>query len=75
MARKSYNYYGNNTTQRKTSSFKRKKSKYSSTEKFAYQLGLVKRGLKNPDSLISESYDNGLNSKKEPKEKKTLFGD
>lgn len=59
-----------------TKNLKQRKSRYTETEKLAFKLGLIKRGLKNENSLISESYNKGLNSKKkQPKEKKTLFGD
>lgn len=65
---KNYRNYGRKITKRK--------SRYTETEKLAFQMGLVKRGLKNENSLISDSYNRGLNSKKkQPKEKKTLFGD
>ena len=59
-----------------TKNLKQRKSRYTETEKLAFKLGLIKRGLKNENSLISESYNKGLNSKKkQSKEKKTLFGD
>ena len=38
----------------------------------AYNMGLVERGLKNPDSKISASYAKGV-EKREKREKKTLF--
>lgn len=53
----------------------KKKSKYSNLEKTAFAMGLVKRGLKNPNSKIYESYNAGINSKKDPQAKKTMFGD
>ncbi len=50
----------------------KKNSRYSEQEKFAYRLGQVNRGLKNPNSLISESYVNGR-TPKEKKPNKTLY--
>ena len=49
-----------------------KKSRYTQVEKTAYLMGQVERGLKNPNSRITASYENGA---KEPKlrEKKPLF--
>ena len=38
----------------------RKKSKYSKTEKLAFQMGQIKRGLANPNSKVHASYQNGL---------------
>lgn len=49
-----------------------KKSKYSAQETFAYRYGQVMRGLKNPDSLISESFNNGQKPK-DKKPNKTLY--
>lgn len=51
---------------------RRKKQKYTPIEKFAYQYGLVSRGLKNPDSLISESFNRGK-TEKSKKPKKSIF--
>ena len=42
-----------------------------SLKRFAFQFGLVTKGLKNPDSQISASFNDGLDRKK--KEKKPLF--
>ena len=49
-----------------------RKPRYTEVEKVAYYMGQVQRGLKNPDSLISDSYKAG-STKKERKPKKTLF--
>ena len=49
-----------------------KKDKYSELEKLAYRMGQVKRGLKNPDSKISESFGNGC-AVRERKPRKTMF--
>ena len=38
----------------------------------AYKMGQVNRGLKNPDSLIAESYNRGA-TKPHKREKKSLF--
>lgn len=51
---------------------RRKQKKYSELETLAYRMGQVKRGLKNPDSLITESYNNGC-TVKEKKAKKSMF--
>ncbi len=40
----------------------------------AYDMGLVGRGLKNPDSRISSAYNRGM-TKPSKRQKKTLFGD
>ena len=37
----------------------------------AYKLGLVHKGLKNPDSQISDAYNHGL--ERETKQRKSLF--
>lgn len=42
-------------------------------QKFAYNVGLIERGLKNPDSLISASHKRGLTEPKYDNKKKTLF--
>lgn len=53
---------------------KKSKSKYSQTEKLAYTMGCISRGLKNPNSLVYESYHNGLTPKtKEKKPRKSMF--
>ena len=56
------NYYGG---------ARKRKSKYNEVEKTAYMMGLVKRGLKNPDSKVTESYNKGINSAE--RQKKSLF--
>lgn len=50
---------------------KRKRSRYKPVEKLAFQFGLVQRGLKNPDSRVSASYERGLKSAE--RKKKPLF--
>ena len=49
-----------------------KKSRYTQVEKTAYLMGQVERGLKNPNSRITASYENGS---REPNKrvKKPLF--
>ena len=44
---------------------------FSSTEKFAHTLGQVQQGLKNPDSLVTQSFKNGEGSVN--RKKKSLF--
>ena len=55
-------------------SFKKRNRGYkkNSIKQLAYKMGLIQRGLKNPDSMISESYNRGL-AKPEAKAKRTLF--
>lgn len=51
-----------------------KKSKYSETEKLAYQIGRINKGLKNPNSKVAASFANGEKSVcKERKPRKTMF--
>ena len=53
---------------------KARKSRFSETERLAYTMGCISRGLKNPNSKVYESYHNGLTPKtKESKPKKTMF--
>ena len=56
----------------KTKKTKKKVSNASQLRKLAYQMGQVERGLKNPNSQISESYNNGKELKRKST-KKTLF--
>ena len=49
-----------------------KRKKYTELETFAYRMGQIKRGLKNPDSKISASFNNGC-AVKEKKAKKSMF--
>jgi hypothetical protein len=56
----------------KKKSGKYTKSKYSLEEQFAFTYGKVKRGLKNPDSLITDSFKKGEKGV-DPKQKKTLY--
>ena len=52
--------------------FKRKstrKSKYTEAEKLAYNLGLIEKGKKNPESRIFESYNRGLQGQVSKKQK------
>lgn len=50
---------------------RRRRSKYSAIERHAYMHGLLKRGLSNPDSRISASYNAGKNTVN--RKKKSLF--
>lgn len=47
------NYYRN----------RRRKGKYSTLERTAFNMGLINRGLQNKGSRVYESYCNGLNAK------------
>ncbi|MBQ8357361.1 MAG: hypothetical protein IJX39_06075 [Clostridia bacterium] len=61
-------YYGNKGYKGRSG----KKSKYNDLQRFAYKMGQIERGRKNPDSLITESYNNGK-TPREKKQKKSLF--
>jgi len=50
---------------------RRRRSKYSAVERQAFLNGLVERGLKNPDSRITESFNKGKQAKSS--KKKSLF--
>ena len=59
---------------------KNKKKRYNrkartiEIKKFAYNMGLVKRGLKNPDSMISSEYNRGQTEReKRDYKKRSLF--
>lgn len=67
-----WNYYGKKKGYGKRKGYSKKKSKYTEVEKMAYMMGRVERGRNNPNSRITDSYNNGL---KEPvvKVKKPLF--
>ena len=47
------------TTKKPKTSSRSRRPKYSELEKLAFKLGLVQRGLSNPDSRVFESYNNG----------------
>lgn len=49
----------------------KKPNRATELTRFAYNMGQVQRGLKNPDSRITASYDAGKNSVE--KKKKPLF--
>jgi hypothetical protein len=62
-----YNYYGKRN-------YSRGKGKYSYSNqmtRFAYHMGCVQRGLQNPDSKITASYNAGATHVESPK--KTLY--
>lgn len=63
-------YNGGNNGGKNRNGGKKKKSKYTEVEKFAFQLGRATVGCENPDSRVRESYENGMKST-QPKEKKT----
>ena len=50
--------YGNKKRKNKQKNFKK------DVKSLAYKLGVVQKGLKNPNSQITESYNAGLNSAK-----------
>lgn len=47
-------------------------SSYTELERMSYKLGMIKRGLNNPDSRVYESYVNGCNGVT-TKKKKSLI--
>lgn len=63
-----YRNYNNNYGNKK---YGYKKPKYTKIEKDAYRLGQIQRGLKNPNSKITASFNNGV--KGFQKETRTLF--
>ena len=50
------------TTKKPKTSSRLRRPKYSELEKLAFKLGQVQRGLRNPDSRVFESYNNGKKS-------------
>ena len=68
---KRYNLNGSYSSRKRTRRT-RKNSFSASLRDFARKLGQVQRGLQNPDSQISASYNYGL-EKHSRKPKKTLF--
>lgn len=64
------NYYGSKGNKNYNSRQKRS-DRASRLRKLAYDMGQVQKGLKNPDSQITASYNAGINKQK--KEKKSLF--
>lgn len=73
MAKNSYRNYGNKNYSSSTKKKVRNNQTSSSDLKsFAYRLGLVSRGIKNPDSALHESYQKGLQAPPK-KVKKPLF--
>lgn len=71
MAKKSKRRYSTYKSKRRSVRRKRGYSK-SDLKDLAYKMGLVKRGLNNPNSQVTEAYNRGL-VKPEQKEKKTLL--
>lgn len=70
MAKKSYK--GSRKRYAKKRFNRRRGYSKMSIKDFAYKMGLVSRGLKNPDSLVSESYNRGVTKAEKPS-RKTLF--
>ena len=65
--------YSRRTSGRRSSGTRRKRrSKYSAVERQAYLNGMVERGLKNPESKISQSFNRGKQAPTKRK-KRTLF--
>ena len=51
-----------------------RKTRTAEIKKFAYNMGLVSRGLKNPDSMISSAFKRGKTEREKiDYKKKTLF--
>ncbi len=70
MAYKNFGF--GNKRRNKRRSNRRAGSKSTELRRLAYKMGQVQRGLENPDSLISASYEAG-NTKHERSPRKTLF--
>lgn len=68
MARK--NYYGRKSTKAKKRKTRAERGRELTS--LAYNMGLVKRGLDNPDSRISKAYARGK-TKPEQRSNSTLF--
>ena len=66
LAYKKFNRKGYKKTARK------QKSSYTELERMSYKLGMIKRGLNNPDSRVYESFVNGCNGVT-TKKKKSLI--
>ena len=56
----------------KDKKFSKDKKREKEILAFAYTLGLIERGLKNPDSKITASHAKGM-EKREKRDKKSLF--
>ena len=67
MAKKNYNY---NKKNKKRYS---RKARSNELKKFAYNMGLVERGLKNPDSVLSACYKRGETVREKSDTKKRSF--
>lgn len=59
--------YGNRNYKKRS-----RRGRYTEQEKIAYRMGQVQRGLKNPDSKISASYNKGFKPSA-AKPKKSLY--
>lgn len=66
------NYKSKGNYKSKSKSKSKRTSFTKMIKDFAYKLGQVNRGLKNPDSQISASYNSGI-TEREKREKKPLF--
>ena len=60
------------TTKKPKTSSRLRRPKYSELEKLAFKLGQVQRGLRNPDSRVFESYNNGKKSPMKKRRKSLL---
>ncbi len=60
------------TKKRKTSTRTKKSDKAAELRRLAYKMGQIERGLKNPDSQISASFERGKERKPSSK-RKPLF--
>ena len=71
MANYSRKSYSRNSS-RTRKSYKRK-SRFTTLEKDAYKLGLLKRGIENKDSRVYQSFKNGCNRVSVRKKQKPLI--
>lgn len=54
-------YYSNYSNRGRGGS--RRRSKYTTLERTAFNMGLISRGIQNKESRVFESFNNGLNAK------------
>lgn len=58
---------------KKKNAYRAKSSQYTETEKLAFKLGCISRGLKNPNSKVFESFSNGINGATSKSNEKPMF--
>ncbi len=66
------NYRTNKKPKTSSKTGGKSKSKYTELEKLSFKLGMIQRGLENPDSRVFESFNNGKKGSSK-KTKKSLL--